>query len=264
MTEVATHSEQTVETIKMVENAMNVLDLLRSRKDALGVNEIAKICRLNPSTTFRILKTLETTGWVFQLSDDRYIHGEKIGCVTEKDNLYLALREVSLFVMEECTAKYNQAMNLLVRDGAYCTILQQSRTNNLLDYTPPLRTTLPFYCCAGGKILLSELPTSLVQQIINACDWRPLTPYTITDPQKFWQTIQETAKRGYAFDHNESVINGSCIAVPIRNHQGTIIATLSFSGFMGVEDPSSLLTYLPALQEASAEISKRLFSCGYE
>lgn len=264
MTEVATHSEQTVETIKMVENAMNVLDLLRSRKDAMGVNEIAKICHLNPSTTFRILKTLETTGWVFQLSDDRYILGEKIGFVTEKDNLYLALREVSLFVMKEYTAKYNQAMNLLVRDGSYCTILQQSRTNNLLDYTPPLQTTLPFYCCAGGKILLSELPTTLAQQIINSCDWRPLTPYTITDPQKFWQTIQEAALRGYAFDHNESVINGSCIAVPIRNHHGTIIATLSFSGFMGVEDPTSLLTYLPALQEASAEISKRLFSCGYE
>lgn len=257
----ATHPEQPAETIKMVEKALTVLDLLRTSKDTLGVNEIAKICHLNLSTTFRILTTLESSGWAFKTNDDRYISGEKISFVTEKDNLYLALREVALFVMEGYTAKYNQAMNLLVRDGAYCTILQQSRTNNLMDYTPPVRTTLPFYCCAGGKILLSELPTSLTQQIMDSCEWRPMTPYTITDPRRFWQAIQETAKRGYAFDHNESVINGSCIAVPVRNHAGTIIATLSFSGFMGVEDPSTLLTYLPALQEASAEISRRLFSC---
>lgn len=261
MTKLATHTEQPVETIKMVEKALTVLDFLRGCRDAMGVNDIAKICHLNPSTAFRILKTLELSGWVYQTQDGRYITGQKISFVTEKDNLYLALREVSLFVMREYTAKYNQAMNLLVRDGAYCTILQQSRTNNLLDYTPPVRTTLPFYCCAGGKILLSELPTSLTQQIIESCEWKPMTPYTITDPQKFWQAIRETSQRGYAFDHNESILNGSCIAVPVRNHLGTIIATLSFSGFIGVEDTSSLLTYLPALQEASAEISRRMFSC---
>jgi DNA-binding IclR family transcriptional regulator len=163
----AARAEQPVETIKMVENAMGVLDLLRTGKVPLGVNEIAKTCGLNPSTTFRILKTLEASGWVYQTNDDRYITGQKISFVTEKDNLYLALKEVSLYVMKEYTAKYNHAMNLLVRDGANCMILQQSRTNNLMDYTPPLHTTLPFYCCAGGKILLSELPTSLTKQIIE-------------------------------------------------------------------------------------------------
>lgn len=261
MNKLATNSEQTVQTIKMVEKALTVLDLLRTSKKMLGVHEIAKACCLNLSTTFRILKTLETSGWIYKTNDDRYITGQKISFVTEMDNLFLALREVSLYVMQGYTAKYNQAMNLLVRDGAYCTILQQSRTNSLLDYTPPVGTTLPIYCCAGGKILLSELPTSLTQQIIDSCEWRPMTPYTITDPQKFWQAIQETAKRGYAFDHNESVLNGSCIAVPVRNHLGSIIATLSFSGFIGVDNPEHLLQYLPALQEASAEISHRLYNC---
>lgn len=116
--------------IKMVEKALNVLDLLRTKKERIGVNEIAKLCGLSPSTTFRILKTLESSGWVFQLSDGRYITGQKLSFVTEKDNLYLALREVAQFVMEPCTAKYNQAMNLMVREGVNCTILQQSRTNS--------------------------------------------------------------------------------------------------------------------------------------
>ena len=50
---------QKVETIKMLESAMGVLDLLRTAKTPMGVNAIAKQCSLNPSTTFRILKTLE-------------------------------------------------------------------------------------------------------------------------------------------------------------------------------------------------------------
>lgn len=259
-TTLRTQAEQPSETIKMVDNALNVLDLLRVTKGSLGVNEIAKQCQLTASTTCRILKTLEMAGWAFQTNDDRYIVGGKISFVTEKDNLYLALREVALYVMKEYTAKYNQAMNLLVRDGAYCTILQQSRTNKLMDYTPPLRTTLPFYACAGGKILLSELPVSLMEQIINSCEMVPLTPCTITDPAVFRQAIREAERNGYAFDHSESVMNGTCIAVPIRNYSGTIIATLSFSGFIGVEDTSTLLPYLEPLREASERITSRLYA----
>ena len=175
-----TRAQQQGDTIKMVERALVVVDLLKSSKERLGVNEIAKRCDLSPSTAFRILKTLEAAGWVFQLSDDRYIPGEKISFVTEKNNLYAALGDVAFFVMQEYTAKFGQAMNLMVRNGAHCTIIQQSRTGRLIEYVPPLFSDLPFYACAGGKILLSELPVSMAEQIIHSTDMVPLTSHTIT------------------------------------------------------------------------------------
>lgn len=249
------------EVIKMVERALTVLDLLRTSKERLGVNEIAKRCDLSPSTAFRILKTLEATGWVFQLSDDRYIPGQKISFVTEKNNLYLALSDVAGFVMKEYTDRYGQPMNLTVRDGVRCTIIQQSRTGKLIEYVPPLFSDLPFYACAGGKILLSELPVSLVEQIISSCKMVPLTSHTITDPERFWQALRSASINGYAFDDRESAENGSCIAVPIRDVEGTIIASLSFTGFVGITDTSYLLEYLPALQEAAKKISQNLYRC---
>jgi DNA-binding IclR family transcriptional regulator len=183
-------TEQQIETIKMVERALTVLDLLRTSKERLGVNEIAKRCELSPSTAFRILKTLEVSGWVFQLSDDRYIPGQKMSFVTEKNNLYVALSDVAGFVMKAYTAKYNQAMNLMVREGIHCNIIQQSRTGRLVEYIPPLFSSLPFYACAGGKVLLSELPVSLVEQIISSCEMVPLTSHTITSPEQFWQGLR--------------------------------------------------------------------------
>lgn len=76
--------KQNVETIKMVDRALEVLDILRKERSPLGVNEIAKNCELNPSTAFRILKTLEVNGWVYQCMDGRYITGQKISFVIEK------------------------------------------------------------------------------------------------------------------------------------------------------------------------------------
>lgn len=254
-------ASQGQETIKMVERALNVLDTLRTERRRLGVNEIAKLCGVSPSTAFRILKTLENGGWVYQCNDNRYIVGQKISFVTEKNNLFLALKEIAGFVMKRCTEKHAQAMNLIVREGAQCYILQQSRTRNLVDYVPPLYTDLPFYACAGGKILLSELPIALVEQIIASCEMVPLTKYTITDPEVFWQELRSVAKLGYAIDNRESAENGCCLAVPVRDNQGTIIAALSFSGFVGIDSTDQLLAYLPALSEASEEISHLMYRC---
>lgn len=250
---------QSVETIKMVERAMDVLDLLHSNHTCLGVNEIAKQCGLNPSTAFRILKTLEKTGWVFQLSDTSYISGNKIDFVIEKDNLLLALSDVAGFVMCDFTEKYNQAMNLMVREGNQCIILQQSRTKSLLNYVPPLHSRIPLYASAGGKVLPSELPVSLAEQIISSIDMVPFTKYTLTDKEAFLQVLKQTASLGYAIDHKESCENSSCIAVPVRNCSGSIIAALSFSGFISIDDPAHLLKYLPALKEASEKISRSLY-----
>lgn len=249
------------ETIKMVENAMVVLDLLRTSRESIGVNSIAKLCELTPSTTHRILKTLEMTGWAYQLSDDTYIAGQKLSFVTSRNNFYLALRDAAKPTMESCTGKYGMAMNLIVRSGIKCEIIEQSLTKSIINYVPPIHSVLPFYACGGGKILLCELPERILNSILSSSRLEPLTPFTITDPEAYRKELKKTAERGYAIDFQESSINGSCIAVPIRDREGTIVASLSFSGLIGISDPSRLLKYVPALKEASKEISDNLFEC---
>ena len=152
-------------------------------------------------------------------------------------------------------------MNLLVREGARCYILQQSRTDNLFDYIPPLYSELPYYASSGGKILHSELPSCLVDEIISAKLMLQLTKYTITDPEKFRQELQTVAKQGYAIDYKESAENGSCIAVPVRDNEGNIIAALSFSGFISITDKTKLEEFVPVLKDASTEISQNLYRC---
>ncbi len=247
------------ETIQMVERAMTVLDALRASGGPIGVQEIARTCELNPSTAFRILKTLEKSQWVFQLGDGSYVLGQKLGFVTERQSLNLALREVAVFVMKDLTARVGPAMNLMVRDGTEGVIIQQSRTASLVDYIPPLMSRVPLYATAGGKVLLAELPSALEEQILSALDLKPLTSHTITDRAVLRSSLRAIAEQGYAFDNRETSENGFCISVPVRDHHGSTVAALSFSGLIGITEPEELLRYLPALREASAEISQGIF-----
>lgn len=251
--------QKKVEIIKTVDNAMKVLDVLREQNDWMDANEIAKFCKLSPPITFRILNTLENSGWVFRLNDGRYIVEQTIDFVPEKSNFYLALREVASMVMKQYVEEYGVAMNLMVRDGDACIILEQARTNNIIDYVPPIQSKLPFYACAGGKILLSELPIHMVELIVGNTKIVPLTSHSIKTSEELWEELQKTAKRKYAFDHQESAEKGSCVAVPVRDNENTIIAALSFSGFIGINDTEQLLKYIPILVEASEKITQGLF-----
>lgn len=250
---------QAGETIQMVERAMAVLDLVRTSRGPVGVQEIARTSGLNPSTAFRILKTLEKSQWIFQLEDNSYVLGQKLGFVTEKRSLLLALEEVASYVMRECTARFGPAMNLIVRDRTEGLILQQSRTLSLVDYVPPLMSRVPLYATAGGKVLLAELPADLAERVLSSIELRALTSHTIVDRARLEDELREVAERGYAFDDRESSENGFCISVAVRDSDETAVAALSFSGLIGVSDTSELLKYLPALKEAASEISRSLF-----
>ena len=116
-------------TVQALERGLKILELLMQEKRPMGVNEIAKCQGITPSAAYRILKTLEANGWSFQMSDDKYIPGEKLSYVTEKNNFHLALAEVAYPVMQELTAREILPMNLVVRQDRRFFILQQTRTN---------------------------------------------------------------------------------------------------------------------------------------
>lgn len=54
----------------------------------------------------------------------------------------------------------------------------------------------------------------------------------------------------------ESQEEGFCIAVPVRSHEGEIIAALSFSGILGGLSEEETARYFQLLKEASAELPR--------
>ena len=124
-------------TVQALERGLKILELLMQEKRPMGVNEIAKCQGITPSAAYRILKTLEATGWSFQMSDDKYIPGEKLSYVTEKNNFHLALAEVAYPVMQELTAREILPMNLVVRQARTGTSILSRRSARRCRCTHP-------------------------------------------------------------------------------------------------------------------------------
>lgn len=247
------------EKVKTLDKAITVLDVIRDADTPLGVNEIARLCDLNLTTIFRILQTLKGSGWVYQDAADKYIIGPKISFNTTKNNFYAALKEVAYYTMVRLSSSTSQAMNLVVRENHRCFILQQSRTEKIVDYVPPIGTYIPIYASACGKVLLCELPDVLLDNILDLLDFRPLTHHTITSRTQLMEEVALCRERGYALDQHESQEQGFCIAVPVRAYDGQICAALSFSGIIGRVSNEDIDSYVTLLQRGAEEIKNNLF-----
>lgn len=247
-------------SIKTLSRAMILLDELRESDVPLGVNELAKKCDMNPSTVFRILKTFMQGAWVHQCDDDRYIIGPRLSYVTERKDLYFALKEISVFTMNRVSTQESQAMNLAVRKGNEIIILQQSRSTKLIDLIPPVNSILPIHASASGKIILAGMSDPLLEFFLDNINFERYTENTVTDKAAFKRVIEKVRQDGYALDCHESLDSAYCIAVPIVRDNGECFASLSFSGIIGSFDKKILNHYLPILHSAADEISKNVFT----
>jgi DNA-binding IclR family transcriptional regulator len=250
-------SNSNTQNIQVLQRALSILDTLLITKTPMGVNELAKYHNYQPSTTFRILKTLEDLKWVYQRDDQKYYLGNKFYLFSE-DNLFVTLKDTAYYVMAKHTQQESQAMNLLVRKYEKCFILQQTRTNQMVDYVPPIGTFLPIYASAGGKLLLAYLDNEELLKILDLLDFKRLTGNTIINKKDFLVELQNIREREYSVDFRESTENGCCIAVPVKNHKNEVIAALSFSGILGSREKKELLYFLPYLRTATKEITELL------
>jgi len=215
-----TSTNSDISKVQVLDRALKVMDELMHSKHPLGVNELSRKTNITPSACFRIMKTLEINGWVYQCEDDKYILGPKIGFVTEKDNLYLALSEVAYHIMRKLSEREDHPMNLVVRQNNRYFVLQQTHSSRLLDFVPPIGTNLPLHASAGGKILLCELPEVLRNDTLNNIEFERLTATTICQKNAYIEELERVRRQQYALDYGEGVDGICCIGVPVRSNQG--------------------------------------------
>ena len=70
--------------------------------------------------------------------------------------------------------------------------------------------------------------------------------------------LEQVRQQGYAIDDEENELGGRCMACPIRDYTGDIVAGVSITGPVGRMTDEALQSYLPALSETAAAISNAM------
>jgi len=115
-------------------------------------------------------------------------------------------------------------------------------------------TSMPPHCCASGKLLLAHLPIADRQRLLEVMALERFTMRTITDRQVLSSELDRIVKAGYAVDNEEYVLGVACVAVPVRNRPGEIVAAVAVQGATARLSLMRAIEFVPRLQAAAAEI----------
>jgi DNA-binding IclR family transcriptional regulator len=151
----------------------------------------------------------------------------------EIGNTYLRQMDFVLIskpVMVDLAAKLQETVHLAVLSGTEIVYVDKVDSPRTLGVMSKIGQRGSLHSTALGKVLLGFLPEAEASGMIKQIKLTPFTANTISSRAKLMDELKKVRRQGYAFDFRESEEGVECIAAPIRDHLGNVIAALSISG----------------------------------
>jgi DNA-binding IclR family transcriptional regulator len=115
----------------------------------------------------------------------------------------------------------------------------------------------PAFCTAEGRVLLAFSPPGLVAEVLKE-ELAARTPKTITDPAALQRLLDEVRLAGYAIDDEESEVGMRCLAAPVRDISGKVIAAVGLAGPTQRLTKKDLRAMAPEVVSTGDAVSVRL------
>ena len=239
---------------------MKVLDALLESRTPLSLEQICAYTDLPKSTAFRVTVNL-LQGQYLTETEEGYWLGLKMlrfGALVEES---LDLTQQARPFLLQLRDQANETIHLAVLDDdlrvVYLDKLPTQQAVGLMKSR--IGSTAPMHGTALGKAMAAFRPEDEISQWVRTVGLRALTEITITDEDTLLQELGEIRSRGYAVDNGEFETSVRCVAAPIRDRTGSVIAAVSISG-PGSRMPVPLIGSSMAMQvvETARHISHAL------
>lgn len=254
------HTVAVVPGSRTIERALSVLDSFTVTQFRWRTTSLAEHCGLPVPTTHRILRMLESFGYVSRDPEGAYSLGPSA--------LSLARRDSPQAELGAAARKTLRGLHRATGERVALAALSESRDHGCeifaidgrLDCDPfraPLATRArPLHAGAPAKVLLAELSHDEVARVIGR-GLSPVGPATITTPLRLRRELAAIRRRGWAFSREETTPRRWALAVPVRRPQGPACA-LAISAPLERFDRDRARRHLAVLKLAAQPLGERL------
>src|ERR1700750_2380212 len=189
---------------RSVLKAFTMLKSFRHPDEWVTSSELSRRAKLPEASGYRLIQTLEEIGAVVRGERGRYRPGLLLVSLSQNVAIDECLREAAREIMSALTQKLNVTAHLGILEGGMVTYVAKFDTpTSIVAHTRPGAQLEP-YSSGLGKVLLSALPQSELDNFILEGDLVALTPHTITDRAVLLAELEAARRKGYAIDDRES------------------------------------------------------------
>ena len=246
-----THSRDHVGSL---ERGLQAMEILARHPDGMTLTDMAAEAGLTRAGARRFLLTLTATGYAAQ-SGRLFMLSPRLLSVARTWLQGAPLWTHAEPVMREVSAALNESCSAAVLSGEDVVYVARVAGRRILSVALNVGTRLPAWCTSMGRVLLSDLPQDELKKFLAAATIERRTPKSIVRRRQLATEIGKATERGFAIVDEELEIGLRSIAVPIRDHQGKIVAAINVSTqsarFSTVEMERQIL---PRLRKAARAI----------
>src|SRR5215510_13777517 len=246
------------ERLSSVATAIRLLKAFSEDEVDIGISDLARRLAIAKSTAHRLAVTLVSEGL---LEQDRSSGKYRLGVALFRLGALVRQRmEVShearpfLYDLRETI---NESVHLAILDGTQIMYVYHLESTHAIRMRSDLGVRKPAYCTAEGQAILAFQPQPVIDEVV-AAGLIPRTPKTITSADKFLKALVAVRQRGCAVENEESELGMVCIAAPIRDDTGAVVAAVGIAGPETRMSKRAVTTIVPHVITAADLVSARL------
>lgn len=243
---------------QVVWKVAGLLDLFTPENPEWRVGAVAEELEIPKTTASELMTTLTKQRLLRRTEGGRYRLGWRLFELSQNLLDTTEFRTEAQAVIESLVESHRETVHLAVLDNMQAVYIEKRQPTPAVKIDASrVGTRLHAHCSSVGKVLLAACEWERVEEGLAHQGMPAFTPNTIVSPQRLAEELARVRERGYAFEIEETLLGLCCVAAPVRDADGQVVAALSISppAFRFEEHEEE---YTRAVVEGAQRISERI------
>jgi IclR family pca regulon transcriptional regulator len=252
----ARHDTLARDELRSLAKGLAVIEAFDAEHPSLTLSEMARRVGISPGSAQRILRTLESLGYVGS-EGARYALRPRTLQLGYAFLATLPLSAIAQPLLSSLTARLDASASLALLDGVEVVYVARASARRLSRDYMSVGTRMPAHATSVGKVLLAALPPE-AQEAALAAPLQRLTPNTLARCEDIRAVVAKAARDGHALNDQETIMGLRSIAVPVAVG-GQVVAALGASAEVARTGLGTMETeWLPELRATATAFAAAL------
>jgi DNA-binding IclR family transcriptional regulator len=244
-------------SIQSLDRGLMILETVGKAGAPVSLGQLTGMLGIDRSSAFRLANTLKRRGFLANASVGKdYILGPSIWRLSRQYDWSKMLATVAHDHLKSLADTTKETAHLAVQEGRKALFIDHVATSHVIAISGQTGELVPLYCTSHGKALLADFDAPRLKALFGGAKleaWTKRTLVTIADLAKNCAQIRA---RGYAIDESEFMDGVRCLAAPIRDREGTVIASIGISAPTARFPPRRDSEFAARVTEIALDIGK--------
>lgn len=237
--------------------AFKIIEEIVSHQEmGLLFSDIVSITNVPKASAHRILKALVNMGYLrYEQETGKYRGDLKLSCLGSEVMTNFDLKGYLRPHLMNLHRETGHTCHLGIRNGSMGVYIDKIESQDYgIKLFSEVGRSFPLHCTGLGKVLLAFMDPDKRREMLNG-ELESFTPKTITDLSILERELEQVRENCYGLDLEEITRGIICVAAPVFNHEGDIMAGISLSFPSFIEKESGISKEIVSVKHCASAIT---------